>query len=225
LSRALGDGVLSDDRLRSRVVHIGGPVEFTTTMVIPALAHLPAAGAALRFTLGLADDLLARLAAGELDLVISTVRPRRRGITSAPLYDEEFALVGAPTWAGRLPPERLAAEGAKALADVPVLAYAEDMPIVRRYWRHVFGTRPTSSAAIVIPDLRGVQSAATAGSGITVLPRYVCSDDLASGRLIVLHDPPDPPINTIFLAARAGAPTDTHLSNVHHTLLQQARMW
>lgn len=58
---------------------------------------------------------------------------------------------------------------------------------------------------VVVPDLRGVLAAVAAGAGVTVLPRYLCEDDLASGALVPLVTPEDPPINTGFLVERAGA--------------------
>src|SRR5690606_14170258 len=108
-------------------VHLGGPAEFLSTQVVPMLAPLVREGLRLRVTFGLSDDLLAALAEGRLDLVLSTIRPRVRGVTAEPVFDEEFILVASPELAAGLPdPTR---------QDVPVIAYAEDLPIIRRYWR------------------------------------------------------------------------------------------
>ncbi len=101
----------------------------------------------------------------------------------------------------------LTCEDPGPLSGVPLVAYAEDLPILRRYWRHVFRTRLTARPAVVVPDLRGVLAAVVAGAGATVLPRYLCEAELASGALVELLTPEDPPINTGFLVARAGAPT------------------
>ncbi|MFC7512495.1 LysR substrate-binding domain-containing protein [Streptomyces thermocarboxydus] len=54
--------------------------------------------------------------------------------------------------------------------------------MLRRYWRHVFRTRLTARPAVVVPDLRGVRSSVVAGSGVTVLPRYLCERELEEGR-------------------------------------------
>jgi DNA-binding transcriptional LysR family regulator len=137
--------------------------------------------------------------------------------------DEEFVLVAAPVWAERI--GRIEADDPRALDDVPLVTYAEDLPIARRYWRHVFRTRLTKTPAVVIPDLRGVLAAVVAGAGITVLPRYLCADELADGRLVLLLEPEDPPINTGFLADRVGAPERRHVTMVRDQLLQAARSW
>ncbi|MEJ3656273.1 LysR family transcriptional regulator [Actinomycetes bacterium KLBMP 9759] len=206
-----------------RPVHLGGPSEWISMRVLPALAPLVARGVRLRVTTGLADDLLERLRAGTLDLVFSSIRPRGRTVIATPVMDEEFVLVAAPVWAERIGPVDVDRPG--VLRDVPLLTYAEDLPIARRYWRHVFGARLAAQAAVVVPDLRGLLSAAVAGAGITVLPTYLCAPELASGALVRLLDPADPPINTGYLAERAGARGGTQLAEVRDEVLRAARDW
>jgi DNA-binding transcriptional LysR family regulator len=186
---ALDDAVTGDlVEPSGRAVHLGGPAEFVSEQAVPALAPLVSGGLRLRVTFGMPDDLVASLAAGGLDLMVSTVRVRRRGLRAEPLCDEEFVLVGT----------------GDADAMAPLVAYAEDLPILRRYWRVVFGTRLTRSPSVVVPDLRGVLAAVLAGAGVSVLPRYLCEEHIAAGRLRVLGAPEEPPINTLFLVWREG---------------------
>lgn len=177
---------------RPQTVHVGGAAEILSVMVVPHLGEvIAAAGAPIRLVFGLADDLLDDLAAGAVDLVVSSVPPRRRGIAAVPFYDEEFALVAAPHWRGH------------ELDSIPVAAYAEDLPIVRRYWRSVFDRPPTAlQTAAVIPDLRGIRDALLAGVGMSVLPAYLVAGDLADGSLVTLHEPEVAPLNTLYLATR-----------------------
>ncbi|WP_328469554.1 LysR family transcriptional regulator [Actinoplanes sp. NBC_00393] len=193
-----------------RTLHLGGPAELMTARVLPALAGTIAAGVSVRVQLGLADDLLADLAAGRLDLVVSAIRPRRGGISAEPLCDEEFLLVGAP---------------GLAFSAAPLLAYAEELPIIRRWWRHVLGTPPPKRAVLVVPDLRGLRAAAAAGIGATVLPRYLVADELRAGTLVDLHPTEDPPINTIYLATRTAGRDEPHVSAARGALLMQGRLW
>jgi hypothetical protein len=58
-----------------------------------------------------------------------------------------------------------------------------------------------------------------AGAGLSVLPTYLCTDDIATGRLVTLHDPPMTPLNTLYLAIRAGTPATTAVRTVHDHLL------
>lgn len=195
-----------------RTVHLGGPAELVSARVLPSLAPLVARGLRLRVNLGLPDELLDDLAAGGLDLVVATQRPRRNGLHVQALTDEEFALVAAPRWTDR------------DIENAPLIAYAENLPILRRYWRTVFNTRLTRTPAIVVPDLRGVLATVTAGAGITVLPTYLCTDELADGRIRLLHRPEIPPINTLFLACRDG-PVHPAVTTVRNHLLGEALDW
>ncbi|MFJ9863890.1 LysR family transcriptional regulator [Streptomyces sp. NPDC101165] len=210
--------------VRPEPVHLAGPAEFLCTTVLPALAPLVAEGVRLRVATGLTDPLLDELRAGRHDLVIATARPRGRTLHAVPLADEEFVLVAAPVWAERLR-DRLPVEGPAALHSVPLITYAEDLPIARRYWRHVFGRRLSCSAAVTVPDLRGVLAVVVAGAGFSVLPRYLCADGLASGALLELLEPEDPPINTGFLVQRPGASDNPDVVRVRELLLRSGRTW
>ncbi|MBB2948712.1 DNA-binding transcriptional LysR family regulator [Actinoplanes lutulentus] len=190
-------------------LHLGGPAELMTARVLPALKTTIAAGISVRVRLGLADGLLADLAEGRLDVVVSAVRLRRAGVYAEPLYDEEFTLVGAPG-TGK---------------EQPLLSYAEDMPIIRRWWRHVLGAPPPRRAALVVPDLRALRAAALAGIGVTVLPRYLIAGDLRAGTLVELHPTDDPPINTLYLATRVAVLHAPHVAATRTALLAAARSW
>ncbi|SED53097.1 DNA-binding transcriptional regulator, LysR family [Streptomyces melanosporofaciens] len=210
---------------RAIPVHLAGPAELLCARALPALASLIAEGLRLRITMGLTDPLLDALRAGHHDLVIATRRPGGRALTSLPLADEDYVLVTSPDWARRIG-ERLAADGpCAAVRDVPLITYAEDLPIARRYWRNVFGKRLTAQAAVTVPDLRGAVSAVVAGAGYSVLPRYLCQDDLTSGGLVLLHEPDEPPLNTLFLVQRPGADANPDVARVRERLQRAARTW
>ncbi|PWV81267.1 LysR family transcriptional regulator [Nocardia neocaledoniensis] len=222
---AVVSGTVTERAAPDPPVLLGGPAEMIAARVVPALAPLLADGVRLVVQPGLTDDLLAELRSGTLDLVISTVRPRGRAVLAEPLVDEEFVLVAAPTVAARIDLGRLRAEGPGVLAGIPVLSYATDLPILRRYWRHVFQTRLEVEPTLVVADLRAVLSAVLAGAGLSVLPRYLCERELAEASLVTLLDPDDPPINTGFLARRVGAPPRPHVDLVRTQLLTAARAW
>jgi DNA-binding transcriptional LysR family regulator len=204
-------------------VQLAGPAELIAVRALPDLAPLVADGVRLRISTGLADDLLDGLRAGRYDLVVSALRPRGRAVRAEPLADEEFVLVAAPDWARRIGPVQ--AERSAGLDDLPLVSYADDLPILRRYWRHVFRRRLTAEPAVVVPDLRAVLAAVRAGAGVTVLPRYLCAADLADGRVVALLEPADPPINTAFLVHRAGAPLRRRVTQVRDVLLRAGRHW
>ncbi len=206
-------------------VRIGGAAEFMTLLVIPVLAGLARRGVRVHTTLGLADDLLSELAADRLDLVVSAVRPKRQAVLAEPLVDEEFVLVACPALAHTIDAERLRTEPVAALAHLPLVAYAEELPILRRYWRSEFGRRPPNPVAMIVPDLRGVLAAVVAGAGISVLPRYIAAPALHAGEVVRLHDPQAAPLNTLYLAVRRGSAANPAVAVLRDRLRQAARQW
>ncbi|MFI6039286.1 LysR family transcriptional regulator [Streptomyces sp. NPDC051315] len=206
-------------------VRIGGAAEIMTLRVLPALAPLTGRGLYLRAAFGLAQDLLNDLAADRLDLVVSAIRPTHQELFAVPLVDEEFLLVGPPSMARTVDADRLRTAPADALAALPLVAYGEELPILRRYWRSEFGHRPANPVALVVPDLRAVLAAVEAGAGISALPRYLAEPALAAGRVILLHRPEAPPLNTIYLAVRRGGPANPALTVVRERLTDAAARW
>ncbi|KAF2420387.1 LysR family transcriptional regulator [Microbacterium sp. B35-30] len=206
-------------------VRVGGASDVVALRVVPALAPLASAGVRVEFGLGLAHDLLARLADGDLDVVVSSVRTPLRGIRYRGLVDEEFVLVGAPSLARTIDRGRLAADPAGALQHLPLVAYDADLSIVRRYWRSQFGHRPANAVAITVPDLRTVLAAVVAAAGISALPRYLAEPAIGAGTVEVLHRADEAPINTLHLAIRAGEPPTPATTRVIEVLVERAREW
>jgi DNA-binding transcriptional LysR family regulator len=206
------------------LVRLAGPAELLGALVVPALAGAIGGDLHLRIQTGLTEPLVAQLAAGDLDLVVATTRPRATGVEYELLYQEEFVLVAAPAWAARVPARSLQRRGTDALASAPLLAFAEHLPIIRRYWRVVFGERPRMVAALVAPDLRILLAAVIAGAGLTVLPRYLADPALAAGQLVQLGAPPELPRNAIHLASpRAGLSGGAAL--IRERLLRASAGW
>ncbi|MEX0789358.1 MAG: substrate-binding domain-containing protein [Actinomycetota bacterium] len=200
-------------------LRLAGPPEFTTTCVLPALTDLVRSGLRLQVSLGRpAERLLAGLQDGDHDLVISTAPPDVAVLTVTDLFREEFLLVAAPAVASMV-----TGSDSQALEGLPLISYSQERPLIRRYWRQVFGEEPPMAAAAVVPDLRGVLSLTVAGAGFTVLPRYLCRRELASGALISLMEPAAPPTNTIFLATQG--PVNDTIAGACRALLASSPSW
>lgn len=96
---------------------------------------------------------------------------------------------------------------------------------MRRYWRTVFGKQLAARAAVTVPNLYAVVSAVTAGAGYSVLPCSLCEEHLADGRLTLLHEPVEPPLNTLFLVQRPGSDANPDVVRVRDRLQHAARTW
>lgn len=198
---------------------LGGPSELLSELLLPAMAPLMSQGLRPICRFGLTDELLAALGAGELDLVIATGRSRQPGVELVPWIEEDFVLVGAPGF-------RTCLSDARSPADVvdtlPVAVYADKAPIVRRYWREVFGARPPSRPALVAPDLRALRAVLLAGAAISVLPLYLVSDALEHGTLVDLLPGRRPAANALYLAHRRRGPRAERTDQVVAWLIERA---
>jgi DNA-binding transcriptional LysR family regulator len=206
-------------------ITLGGPAELLGKRVVGMLAPLVERGLTTRLRFGLPPELIDELAAGDLDLVIATTRVPRRGIDFERFYTEELILVAGRGWAARLPRKLFEQHGARALDGVPLVAYTDELPIIRRYYRTVFGVRSTTRARVIAPDLRAVMHAVIAGAGVSVLPRYLSSDFLARGELIEIGPPGVPPTNTLYLATRGTVRRHPRVDLVAELLRRAATGW
>lgn len=210
--------VAGTDRLDT-TIYIGGPADALSNTIIPALVPLTTAGLNVHATTGETKALLERLSLGELDLVITTTPSRKRGIRLTPLFTETLALV-----AGQHLSTTLTNPTIEDLAAAPMLAYAENLQLIRRYCRDVFSATPPNKPRVVLGDLRGLISAATAGAGWTIVPTYLAVNELKSGSLSLLHRPENSPTNTLHIATLGGR-SEGAVQTVKQTLLDAAIHW
>lgn len=181
-------------------VTIGGPAEFMTERGLPALAPLAAQHIAIHARFGLARDLIGQLERGDLELVVAAQRIPRPAVAYQTLFSEGFLLVGAPGFRNLIPANAPPDIIAAILQTAPWVAYAADLPMIRRFFRTGLDRDVTLTTVSTAPDLRAVRAMVLGGAGISVLPDYLCTNAIAAGDLIELWQPATAVINTVWLA-------------------------
>jgi DNA-binding transcriptional LysR family regulator len=205
-------------------VYIGGPSEFLGAKVLPALADLHEESIQLRVKLGQPETLLEELQNGALDMFVSTIRLSRPELETNDLYLEELVLVGNTYWASKLPEEKLATRGLELLSQAPLLAYSEELPLLRRFCLNAFGKAPEVAATLVIPDLRAIVQSAKAGAGVTVMPTYLVEDELESGELLELYKAAKPSVNQLYLVSQCKN-SRARVAYVRDAILRSSLSW
>ena len=181
-------------------VTIGGPAEFMTERGLAALAPLAGRHIAVHARFGLARDLIGQLERGDLELVAAAQRIPRPAIAYQQLFTERFLLVGAPSFGDLIPATASAETIAATLEVAPWVAYAADLPMIRRFFRTGLERDLAPPETSIAPDLRAVRAMVAAGAGISVLPDYLCTRAIAMGELVELWRPAIPVTNTVWLA-------------------------
>lgn len=186
-----------------QIIRLGTPQEFFTERI---LNQLPQAENLLyRIQFGLAPDLFQQLLAGQLDAVIATQKIVRSELEYQLIHEENFWLVAPPDTVFPISPEQLQVDLTSLeqwLRGQPLIAYSEDLPIIRRFWRVVFGRRLDIIPRIVLPDLCMIRQAISAGFGFSVLPNYLCEHKVQAKALTLILKPTNAVTNQIWLAYR-----------------------
>ncbi|MBS0849011.1 LysR family transcriptional regulator [Citrobacter sp. JGM124] len=175
-------------------VHIVGPSDFIHNRLASSLATLIPDGFNFRLHTGNKQQIYALLDSGTMDLAITASMPDEHQYAFAHLLTERMMLVFAPSLTraiGKLTKE--------SLGQTPLIAYDEDLPLVRNLWSSLFQVSPDIKAAFTIPDLRIIKDMVIDGHGWSVLPDYHCQDALSDGRLLAANAVADAPTNHLYL--------------------------
>ncbi len=183
----------------SPLIKLGTPQEFFSEKL---LSHIPKENEVIfSVKFGLTADLIAELRSHSLDVVIATQKLNSPDIEYQLLLKESFWLVAPPETV--LP---ISVEDSKPfiewLKTQPWISYSEELPIVRRFWRVVFGSRIDVNPKLVIPDLKAIRKAIALGYGLSVLPDYLCEEWVKTNRLTLILKPEKSVTNQLWLAYR-----------------------
>ncbi|MCU7645924.1 LysR family transcriptional regulator [Pseudomonas piscis] len=199
----------------SGTVHIAGPSDFIHGKLASGLAPLLEQGLQIRLHTGNRERIYSLLDSSTADLAITASLPDEHAHGFARLLTERFLLVLAPELARKLGKR----PSAEALAAVPLIAFDEDLPLIRPVWTALFQFAPTLQAALTIADLRIIQDLVVQGQGWSVLPDYQCREALEADRLVSLTSLAQAPTNELYLVWNKTAMRSPRLIHVRDFLL------
>ncbi len=168
---------------RPSALRLGSSAEFFSYAVLPTVVP---DSPALMARFGPDAELLDALEGGEIDLAVTGTAPPRRSVTSTPLGNRHFVLVGDPSLIPDAPFSSLEELGIW-LVGRPWVAYSAELPLTRRFWLTSLGRPFGGDLRLVAPDLRAVVAAVARGMGISLLPAFVCTDALRTRSIVEVH--------------------------------------
>ncbi|MFI5477045.1 LysR family transcriptional regulator [Streptomyces cacaoi] len=174
---------------------LGAPSDLLWPHILQRLTPLVTEGLHVHCRIGLSPHLTEALLDGQLDLAVLTKieHAPTRQLHLRHLCEEEFVLIGG---VGERPYSHHDA-GRR------FIGYSGAMPMARRYFRQCWGA-PPPTPVLTVADVRTLAAAAEAGTGLSVVPRYLVQSALDAGQLAILHTPQAPVVNSVHLAARIG---------------------
>jgi DNA-binding transcriptional LysR family regulator len=191
------------------LIRLGAPADFFNDYIVQRLRIRQ--DVLLKVQFGLAQELIESLVENQIDGAIATQKITRPELDYQPVLEENFWLVGPPALLMSVSPDLQESQDF-AQMDLRTLeqwlrkqawiAYSEDLPIIRRFWRVTFGQRLDVNPQFVMPDLRSIRAAIAHGWGYSVLPDYLCQDWITSNRLTLILKPPQSVTNQIWFAYR-----------------------
>lgn len=181
--------------LEGGTVHFAGPPDFIHTRLANALVPLMDLGLKIRFHTGNKQRIYELLSGGNVDLAITASLPDERIFGYAHLLAERMLLVHSPS----LSHEIGSNPDSDVLMKLPLIAYDEDLPLVRTLWSMMFQLGPELQASLTIPDLRIIRDLVIGGHGWSVLPDYHCTDALEQGLLVTPTRIESAPTNNLYL--------------------------
>lgn len=166
---------------RPRTLHLGMAAEYFTRFALERLADLENN---LVLSFGPPDALLPQLEEGILDAVLSTQKPSSNALQYHVLMPKPFLLVGSPSNVKPLPSDTPTPEIVRYLGQQAWVSYSLECPVTRRFWSQVLGSPFKVQRRLVAPDLQAVKRAVELGVGISILPEFLCIEDVNEGTLI-----------------------------------------
>lgn len=191
---------------------LGTRHELGMSWLLPGLEVLQQARPERRFHLsfGSGEGLMAELASGTVDAVVTSMRMVAPELEAVTLHAEDYAFVAAAGLLARRPLRR-----PEDAADHTLLDSTAGLPLFR-YFRDAWpGQEPWRfGAAEYLGTIAAIRHRARAGAGPAVLPRYYVASDLASGALVEVVPRVTPLSDAFRLIWRRGHPESAELETL-----------
>lgn len=180
------EAALASARARSLgiagTLQIIGHADFMAEKLPEGLLPLLTADVRVRMHTGDGPMVIQALLDGRCDLGVSAHRVTDERLKSEVIFSNTVVAVASPLVAGRL------ADPA-ALTREPLLAYNLELSLIDRWLEKNRIDAPDMLPAVVGQDLRALRSLLCKGYGWTVLPEYLCREQLRRGELVAIPAP------------------------------------
>lgn len=210
-------------RFRSRtkrltgIVTIIGPAELLWAKSAAFLSPIFDSELRLKILTGDRKRIYASLNDGESELAITTSKPDEQKIGYQKIGREKLIVVASTSMEKEFRGKVITAS---LLESLPLIAYDDHLPLVRDFFKQVFNVVSDMQASITVPDLRIIERIILEHYGWTVIPEYLCQEEIVNGRIIQLDISEKMPENDIYLVWNLAALRHSRVNFVKDSLLK-----
>ena len=185
-------------RTKEKVLfHIGVPIEFYTKVMIAKLNKLPFR---LNVHFGTSKELTELLQSAKISAMVSTQYLGIPRVQNDPIFTESFWLVGHKNIENPKINFDDWHESREWFMKQEWIAYDSELSILRRYFKKLYNLRPNIHLKFIVPNLQSILQTVKEIECVTVLPNYLCKEAIENKEIILLHKPPFPIENKLYLS-------------------------
>lgn len=181
--------------IQGGTIHLAAPADFLYYCLTTPLVSLMEQGFNVRCQTGNRQKIYDLLKEKTTDIAITASKPDEQQVYFLPLVTEKLYLVHAPSLTKKIGKK----PNKEVLSQIPLIAYDEDLPLVRSVWSSLFESPINTAASCIVPDLRTIKQLIIEGHGWSILPDYHCERELKEGSLIAMNNGNDVPTNQLYL--------------------------
>ncbi len=198
------------------VIYLAAPQDFICSTLEQTIEPLMAIGYQIRIQTGNKQKIYELLASNSVDLAITTSIPDEKRYGFAHLVTERLLLVYSPLLAAAIG----TAPSSDSLKKVPLIAYDEDLPLVRTLWSERYQHSPDMQAALTVPDIRIIKKLVMKGHGWSVLSDIHVNHEIVSGALITPTKIENAPMNSLYLVWNRQMVSNNRIAKVKELILK-----
>ncbi|GJM62735.1 LysR family transcriptional regulator [Persicobacter diffluens] len=150
-------------------------------------------------------SLLQKLEKGVVDIVVTAKKLETRGIVHEPFSQEQIILVGSKDIQVEMLQE-LARKDEKGfmefLKQQTWYGPTGENEHLQRFWMQNFGQHPDFRPNYIVPNFNSIIRCLTVGSGMAIIPDFLCKQEIAAGKIQLLWKGYQPLVNTLYFVKR-----------------------
>lgn len=152
------------------------------------------------------QNLLRELEKGIVDVVITPKKMDIKGINYVPIGKETIVLIGSMDIDKG---DFISAVKTKRNSDILLFlrkqkwyGASSDNEHFKRFWQSNFNSLPDFRANYIVPNFKSIINSLSEGSGLAIVPDFLCENECKEGRLQLLWEGSFPIVNQLYFAYR-----------------------